>query len=95
MLQEQITGIKSSDEVSGLNIRWPNTNPVEGALWPKLGRAILQDTKTKNDAPTMPLTQANIPQIVEAVLNILSAPQETTHDDDLHTQENLGKPVTT
>ena len=41
----------------------------------------------------MPLTQTNIPQIVEAVLNNLSAPHETIHDDDSHTEDNLGKLV--
>ena len=55
--------------------------------------AILQDTETKNNAPTTPLTQANIPPIAEAILNNLSAPHETTHDDDSHTQDNLGKSV--
>ena len=70
-----------------------NVNP-RGASRPKRGRAIPQDTETENDAPTTPLTQADIPQIVEAVLNNLSAPHETTHDDDSHTQDNLGKPVT-
>ena len=71
-----------------------NTNPGEGASRPKQGRAVSQDTETENDTQTMPLTQADIPQIIEAVLNNLSAPHETTHDDDSHTQDNLGKPVT-
>ena len=71
-----------------------SANPEEGASRSKQGRAIPQDTETENDAPTTPLTQADIPQIVEAVLNNLLAPHETTHDNESHTQDNLGKPVT-
>ena len=69
------------------------TNPGEGASQSERGHAILQDTEAGNEAPTTPLTLANIPQIVEAVLNNLLALHETTHDDDSHTEENLGKPV--
>ena len=80
-----------------------NTNPGEGPSRPKRGRAASQDTQPENDVSTAPLTQANIPQIVEAVLNNLSALHETTDADDSHkttdaddshTQENLGKRVT-
>ena len=69
-----------------------NTNPGEGASQPKQGHVASQETE--NDALTTALIQTDIPQIVEAVLNNLSAPQDTTHDDDSHPQDNLGKPVT-
>ena len=65
-----------------------NTNPGKGPSRPKQGCAASQDTQPENDASTVPLTQANIPQIVEAVLNNL---HETTDADDSHIQENLGK----
>ena len=65
------------------------TNPGEGASWSKRGHAVSQDTKARNEAPTMLLTQADIPQIVEAVLNNLLALHETTHDNDSHTENNL------
>ena len=68
-------------------------NPGEGALRSKREHAISQDTEARNETPTTPLTLADIPQIIEAVLNNLSAPHETTHDDDSHTEDNLGKPV--
>ena len=77
--------------VAGQKLR--NTSPGEGALQSKRGRGISQDTEAGNEAPTTPLTQADIPQIVEAVLNNLPAPRETTYDDDSHTEEKLGKLV--
>ena len=70
-----------------------STNPGEGASRSKRGRGVSQDTEAGNEAPTTPLTQADIPQIIEAVLNNLPAPHETTYDDDSHTEDNLGKPV--
>ena len=69
------------------------TNPGVETSWSKRGCAISQDTEARNEGPTMPLTQADVPQIVEAVLNNLSAPHETTQDDDSHTEDYLGKPV--